>query len=202
MWHTPRFRRRSTVFRLERLEDRTVLSPLIVTSDADTGPGSLRDTIATAPSGSVIEFADNVHNITLMSGELGITQDLDIEGPGPGLLTIDGNLASRVFDISGGVTVTIAGLTIADGLALAVGTDAAQGGGAIQNVSSSLTLANDVLSNNQVLSDPGGIALGGAIANATPARPGNGRQRSAQPSRQSRARAGQARQQAPPLWDQ
>src|SRR5262249_22369180 len=166
MCHTPRFRRRSVVVRLERLEERTVLSPLIVSSGADSGSGSLRDTIASAPSGSVIEFAKNVHTITLTSGELGITQDLDIEGPGPNKLTISGNHASRVFDISGGVVVTIAGLTIADGLAVAVGTDAAQGGGAIQNVASSLTLANDVLSHNQSIGAPHNIgARGGAVFN-------------------------------------
>ena len=62
-------RRRSAGFRLERLEERTVLSPLIVTSGADSGPGSLRDTIASAPSDSVIEFAKNVHKITLTSGK-------------------------------------------------------------------------------------------------------------------------------------
>ncbi len=54
---------------LELLEDRTVLGPLIVTSGADSGPGSLRDTIASAPSGSVIEFASNLHAITLTSDD-------------------------------------------------------------------------------------------------------------------------------------
>src|SRR5262249_3700951 len=151
---------------LEVLEARTVLSPLIVTSGADSGSGSLRNTIASAPSGSVIEFAKNVHAITLTNGELDITQNLNIEGPGPNKLTVSGNHASRVFDISGGVVVTIAGLTIAHGLALAAGTEAAQGGGAVQNVASGLTLANDVLSDNQALGAPDNIgARGGAVFN-------------------------------------
>jgi hypothetical protein len=68
---------------LELLENRTVLSPMIVTSGADNGPGSLRDTIASAPSGSVIEFANNLHTITLTSSELDITYKLAIRGRAP-----------------------------------------------------------------------------------------------------------------------
>jgi hypothetical protein len=174
MRHTPRFRRRSAVFRLERLEERTVLSPLIVTSGADSGPGSLRATIASAPSGSVIEFATNVHNITLTTGELGITLNLDIEGPGANKLTISGNNQSRVFDITGG-TVTIAGLTLADGLTVGQPGDPTgtsnQGGGVLNH--GDLTLLNDVLANNQALGFPNvlsgagfpGGASGGGIAN-------------------------------------
>ena len=84
----------------------------VVTTGADSGPGSLRDTIASATSGATIEFAKNVHKITLTTSELEITQNLDIEGPGTNKLTISGNDSSRVFDISPDTTVTIAGLTI------------------------------------------------------------------------------------------
>ena len=117
MWHTPRFRRRSAGFRLERLEERSLLSTLTVSNGLDGGSGSLRQAIADAAPGDTITFDKNVHRITLTSGELGITQDLDIEGPGANKLTISGNDSSRVFDISAGATVTIAGLTITDGLA-------------------------------------------------------------------------------------
>ena len=77
-----------------------MLSPLTVTSGADSGPGSLRQAIADAAPGDTIVFAKNVHNITLTSGELDITKNLDIEGPGSNKLTISGNDHSRVFDIS------------------------------------------------------------------------------------------------------
>jgi len=40
--------------------------------------------------------------ITLTSGEVAITKNLDIEGLGAGMLTVSGNNASRIFDISGG----------------------------------------------------------------------------------------------------
>ena len=93
--------------------------PLTVTSPADGGVGTLRDAIADArrPANDTIDFATDDPTITLTSGELAIAKNLDIEGPGANKLTISGNDHSRVFDISPGETVTIAGLTIADGLA-------------------------------------------------------------------------------------
>src|SRR5437870_3858394 len=153
---------RSFVPRLEPLEDRTVLSTLTVTNPADSGDGSLRAAIAAAQSGDQIVFDTTLkgQTITLTSGPLAITQSMDIEGPGADKLAVSGNHASRIFAVSGGVTVTIAGLTITDGMV--VGNDA---GGGILNTGSTLTLANLVLSNNQVLSDVGGNAQGGAIAN-------------------------------------
>src|SRR5262249_39669265 len=103
--------------RLEALEDRTVPSTLTVTNNLDTGvagDGSLR-----AQSGDVLDFAPGLlgQTIRLTNGELAITKSLDIEGPGAKQLTVSGCGASRVFDISAGVTVTIAGMTMTDGLA-------------------------------------------------------------------------------------
>src|SRR6516162_2363451 len=107
--------------RLEILEDRTVPSTLTVTNNLDSGAGSLRDAIKNANSGDMIVFAPSLNGqtITLTSGELAFSKSLDIEGPGASLLAISGNNASRVFDISQNqtpVTVTIAGLTIENGL--------------------------------------------------------------------------------------
>src|SRR5262249_17487084 len=129
-----------------------------------SGDGSLRAAIATAQSGDQIVFDTSLkgQRITLTSGPLAITQSFDIEGPGADQLAISGNHASRIFAVSGGGTVTIAGLTITQGMF--VGND---GGGAIVNAGSSLTLANDVLSNNEALSDAGGNAQGGAIVNVS-----------------------------------
>src|SRR6516165_1256760 len=74
----------SFVPRLEFLEDRTVLSTWTVTNPADSGDGSLRAVIAAAQSGDQILFDPSLQGqtITLTSGELAITQGLDIEGPG------------------------------------------------------------------------------------------------------------------------
>src|SRR5207253_5169917 len=108
------------------------------------GDGSLRAAIAGAQSGDQIVFDTSLkgQTITLTSGQLAIALSIDIEGPGAGQLAVSGNHASRVFAVSGGVTVIIAGLTISDGMV--VGSDV----GGILNMGSTLTLANDVLSNN------------------------------------------------------
>jgi hypothetical protein len=119
--HHPALRRPAVIPRVEALEPRMVLSTLTVLNNLDHGAGSLRDTIAGAVSGDTIAFAKSVRSITLTSGELAITQSLNIDGPGASKLTIDGGAAGRVFDIAGGATVSLTGLTIADGLADAGG---------------------------------------------------------------------------------
>jgi len=159
--------------RLEAFEDRTVPSVFTVMNTLDSGAGSLRDMIAAAANNDTIVFDPSLNGqmITLTSGELAITKNLDIEGPGASQLTISGNDASRVFDITGGnVNVTIAGLTITHGRADGSAPIIPSEGGGILNYGS-LTLANDVLLANQALGDPsaspGGIlggAAGGGIA--------------------------------------
>ena len=159
--HRPGFRRpsppgRSAVPRPEVLEDRTVLSPVMVTSSADSGPGSLRDTIAAAPSGATIEFAKGIHTITLTSGELDITKSLDIVGLGENQLTIKrssakGTPSFRIFDIFGtGVDVTITGVKIANGLADGTFDPALNPGlgGGIYHAGGTLRLSDVVLAGN------------------------------------------------------
>jgi hypothetical protein len=166
--HSSAARRRSTRLTCELLENRAVPSTLTVLNNLDSGAGSLRDTIKHADSGDTIVFAASLYGqtITLTSDELAITKSLDIEGPGASLLAISGNDHSRVFDISQNekpIAVTIAGLTIEDGLA-----PQTEGGG-IFNRSGTLTLINDVMSNNVAggvgHSVNGGEVHGGAIAN-------------------------------------
>lgn len=105
----PSAKRRSCRPKLEFLEERQLLSIDVVTNSNDSGPGSLRQTIASAAAGATIEFqmGEGYVNrlITLTTGELDITKNLTIEGPADGSLSISGNNASRVFDISRGVTV-------------------------------------------------------------------------------------------------
>ena len=98
-----------------------------VTNCANSGAGSLRDVIAAAPSGALIDAsALTCGSITLGSGEITITQtDLSIVGPGRGRLRIAPKYG-RVFAHSGTGTLTISGVTIAGGSVS--GGDKAKGG--------------------------------------------------------------------------
>src|SRR5262249_24642925 len=147
------------------LEDRPVLSTLAVTSYLDNGSaGTLRSVIAAASSGDTINFAPGLAGRTITLGsELAITKSLDIEGLGANQLTISGNNHSRVFDITGYVaTVTLAGLTISDGLDESIG---GFNGGGIKNVGT-LTVNSCTLSGNVAHSSPFNSTDGGAIFNS------------------------------------
>jgi hypothetical protein len=150
--------------RLEALEDRTVLSTLTVVNSLDHGPGSLRQAILDAHSGDKIDFARGLRGqtITLTTGELVINKSLDIQGLGADRLIVSGNGASRVFNLtSSGTDVTIAGLTVTDGVAT-------QGGG-IDNLASNLTLSHVILSSNQAVGTAGKNVEGGAVFNGSAA---------------------------------
>jgi filamentous hemagglutinin family protein len=129
-----------------------------VINNLDAGMGSLRDAIATA-NGTVgvsdnIAFSPTVTSILLTSGELAITDNLSINGGG---VSISGNNASRIFNISNNSIVNIDGLRINDGSVNGFG------GGILVNTGSTLNLSNSTLSNN--LASGGGLNGGGAIYN-------------------------------------
>ncbi|MBL8821678.1 MAG: hypothetical protein JNJ77_03750 [Planctomycetia bacterium] len=151
---------------VEPLEDRTVPSTFRVLNLADSGPGSLRAAIADAnihPGADLVRFdaAARNGNIILTSGQLSITDDLQIDGPGAGRLAVSGNNASRVFQVSSNAVVSIEDLTISHGGAVA------QGGGIFN--AGTLTLSRVTLSDNQVTGVPGVgpvvDAFGGGIFN-------------------------------------
>jgi hypothetical protein len=158
-----RLRQPRCVPRLEALEDRTVLSPLLVTNLNDSGAGSLRAAVQAADgtSGAVIDFAKGLHGtITLTSGQLKVTSNMTIDGPGANLLTVSGDNASRIFDVSNSATATIDEMTVANGAALSTRDPSLQGGGGVLNeVGSTVYLNNDVFSNNHAL------VVGGALWN-------------------------------------
>ena len=138
----------------------------------DSAPGSLRQAIIAAngaPGADLIRFAPAARDgtITLTSGELSITDDLVLDGPGVNRLTISGNDASRVFSVSGSATdVEIRDLTIANGRATGTTVDGLVGpvtlGGALLSTGARVALSHVSMDNNQAV---GAIAQGGAIAN-------------------------------------
>ena len=137
-----------------------ILATFNVTTTSDSGVGSLRQSIldANAAAGadtiafSGVVFEDQTPDtIALTTGQLTISDALVIAGPGAGLLTINGNNSSRVFQINPGVDATIANITIANGRVSDVG-------GAIVN-GGSLAVINTTFNNNIAMQ------VGGAIAN-------------------------------------
>jgi len=131
---------------------------------ADSGGGSLRQAVLDAnasPGANTVTFADGLTGmIVLTSGEMSITNDLTITGPGAELFAVDGNQQSRIFSISAGATVAIAGLTLTNGLATGA---AATGGGAILNSGGTLSLTQVTVVGNRAVGSPGAGANGGGV---------------------------------------
>jgi hypothetical protein len=124
------------------------LAAVTVINTNDSGPGSLRQAIADASSTDTIDFAPGVTGtITLTSGELFINKVLTIKGPGANLLTVSGNNASRVFNVSN--VVQISGLTISGG------SNGSSNGAGIFS-SGTLTLDGAAVSNNTTFGFSGG----------------------------------------------
>lgn len=125
----------------------------VVSSLADSGPGSLREAIGFAngtpgvPDTITFAFPGL---ITLTSGQLVVTDTLSIEGAGPQLMTISGNLNGRIFEVQGNSTnLSLSGMTLTDGLVTG-------NGGAIWNsTGGNLTLSYMRINGNQA-SDTGG----------------------------------------------
>jgi hypothetical protein len=187
--------------KLEILEDRTLLAPVftvVLGTDFDpsgngTGQmvtatsGDLRYCVSQADqavnAGSTITFSAALGNsITLQAGELLLTQNMTIQGPGSSTLTISGGFVpatpafpftqpgSRIFDINSPSTiVSISGLTLTNGNGFnGVGTTSAtpgNQGGDIYN-GGQLTLNNDVITTGTAMgSFPGQGGRGGGIYN-------------------------------------
>ncbi len=100
----------------------------IVTNADDTGAGSLRQVIADAPANGDILFDPaffSVPRTIALEREIGIAQNLTMNGPGANLLTLSGGNRNGVFRVpAGGLHVAISGATLSGG-------DAVNAGGAI-----------------------------------------------------------------------
>jgi hypothetical protein len=133
-----------------------------VTSLADSGAGTLRDTIAASGANDTIDFS--VTGTITLASELGIGRNLTITAPGAASLTVSGNNASRVFNITAG-TVSISNLTISNGRVVGANgspysTGGLGAGGGILN-NGTLMLTACILSGNTAIGGTGGNGVGG-----------------------------------------
>jgi len=127
-----------------------------VTNLNDSGPGSIRQAIADTTAGGTIDFGVT-GTVVLTSGQLVITNDLAVSGPGATNLTVSQNTADRILVVSNG-NVTISGLTIANGRRLGINED----GGGIKNLAT-LTLRKCLITSNYAGGSGGGIYNQGAL---------------------------------------
>ncbi|HEY4416851.1 MAG TPA: choice-of-anchor Q domain-containing protein [Verrucomicrobiae bacterium] len=134
---------------------------LMVTVNADNGPGSLRDTLSQATDNTVILFDLSLtwETILLTNGELvvnGLT-NLTIDASGlANNVVIDGNHTSRIFEFTNNSMVTLNGLTIVNGSV------AGAGGGAMNNSGCALAVTNCFINGNYAETG-GGIANDGEL---------------------------------------
>jgi hypothetical protein len=160
--------------RLEILEDRTLLSVCTVDrlTDNNSGgggegsdlAGDLRYCITNAADGDVISFGKGVTGSINLSGALpDLTHSINIEGPGAGNLTVRRDTGGnyRIFTVGDGTTVSISGLTIANGLVM----DPGGRGGGIFISNATVTLDNCIVTGNTARSTSN-VAEGGGIYGA------------------------------------
>ena len=138
------------------------LSTITVTSNADSGVGSLRSALSSAVAGDIITF--NASMTVNLNSQLVISKNLTIEGDldhnGTPDVTLSGQYKTQVLMVNSGITATLDGLVITQGLAVgngaAAGVDgtAAMGGGIVN--AGNLTLNNVTVTSNAASGGGGG----------------------------------------------
>ncbi len=161
---------------LQVLEGRQLMATFQVTSTADTAPadaptaGTLRWAVQQADeatTASTIDFSlgSTSAKITLTQGELGVagsSGSISIQGPGAGLLTINGNHLSRVFAFYGQGDASLSGVTITGGFQPPTpdGTGSV-GGGVYNDVDSTLSISDCTITGNSAQAFGGGVFASG-----------------------------------------
>jgi uncharacterized delta-60 repeat protein len=79
-------------------------------------PHSLREILAEISNGDTMNFSPDITGAYIADGELVIDKSINIVGPGASLLTLSGDGTNRVLHITTNATVSISGLTIANGI--------------------------------------------------------------------------------------
>ena len=173
----------ATIYDVDRLDDdasQTACTP------GNTNDCTLRGAIIAAnghagadtinvPAGTYILSITGTAEDAAATGDLDVTDDVVIDGAGPGSTIIDGGNIDRVFQVdpasTGTITVTIQDMTIQHGLSPAISGVNAEGGG-IRNGATSLSnttpagtlhLINVVVDHNTCGKHGGGISNDGTM---------------------------------------
>jgi hypothetical protein len=144
---------------------------LTVTSAVDGAPGSLRAVLGAASAGDVIRFAPSLRHrtLTLTEGELDVNTSVRIEGTQQ---TLDAKGLSRIMRMDQpGTSVTLSGLTFANGAAPADDVNGTRGGAILADGVSLTICGSRFTQNTASATEPAGMTasftqpgLGGAIA--------------------------------------
>lgn len=144
---------------------------LTVTSAVDGASGSLRAVLGSASNGDVIRFAPNLWRATLAltEGELDINASVRIEGTGQ---TLDADGLSRIMVLDQpGTSISLSGLTFADGSAPGDPARATAGGAILAEGVTVEICGSSFIGNQAVSAGPAAaganfvqFGLGGAIA--------------------------------------
>ncbi|WP_198134517.1 fibronectin type III domain-containing protein [Geotalea uraniireducens] len=130
----------------------------VVTTSSDSGPGSLRQTIADANPGDIILFDPSLSGQTVtIASPLVIAKDLSIGGYDARPITINGGGTTRIFQVSGSTTFTLNYLTLTDGVA----TD---GGAISDNVNATTFISLCTFSGNTATAAGGAISAAGTMS--------------------------------------
>jgi hypothetical protein len=142
----------------------TRAATITVVNSNNEGAGSLRQAILDAAPGDTIDFDVQPGEIftVALPIELVIDKNIAIKGPDPVRLILTGLNLARVLRIMPGVTVTLDGLTVADGKSSSISGNI---GGNILNAGN-LTIQNCIVSGGEA-SSGGGIYNNGGILRVT-----------------------------------
>ncbi len=133
----------------------TQAATITVTSNANSGAGTLRQAIADSANGGTIDFNLPAGATITLGSTLTINKSLTIVGPGVSRLYVSGNDLYRVFDVTSG-TSFISGMTVCNGKV----TDT-NGAGIRINSGAALSLDQCTIANNNTVASGMDAEAGG-----------------------------------------
>lgn len=135
-------------------------APVETVSNLDaSGPGSLAGALGDVDAGGRVEFQPGLAG-TIAVANLSVARGVTIAGPGADQLTIDGGGKGRLFYVSTGEPVTIAGLKLTGGRAATANTEG-HGGAIAEAGGGHLTLRDLEISGNEVFATHSSAGGGG-----------------------------------------